>query len=209
MEDFTYLSRRRVVALLLVAALAVAAVAVAVLRPSEQARFRSWLRSQPDVVSVEPSRQALAAGVVAARAFEPSERALVGRPLTVDVVDRLGRAIVTYATDHPAVAGTTVELRQGPDTVLVAAQSGPNTISVAMLQAMRELPAVVAVDLAVSPGSAPFTATVQSGTDLPAAASALGRSLPYAGTRWIGTQPQLAVRGTGVGHRSASRQAAP
>ncbi|MEP6854783.1 MAG: hypothetical protein ABJA33_04895 [Pedococcus sp.] len=196
----TRLSLRHTVAVLLVAAVTVTAVAVAVLRPSEQERFRSWLRDQPDVASVGEPRQALASGVMAARAFEPTERALLARPLDVDVVDRLGRAIVRYGAEHPPIAGTSVELRQGADVVLVSTQPAVNATSVTMLGAMREQPSVVEVDLAVHSRSAPFTATVRAGTDLAAAATALARSLPAAGTRWLGAEPQVAVRGIGVGN---------
>lgn len=189
---------RRTVALLLVAAVAVAAVVVAVLRPSEQERFRAWLRAQPGVVAVQLVDQALASGS-AARAFEPTLRAQLAGPPDVAVVQRLTGAIEGYAAEHPAVAGTTVELRHGRDVVLASTSAGPNAIALRVLRSMQALPAVTSVALQVQSGAAPFTATVRTGTDLVAAADDLAGALPEPGTSWLTGGTAVAVRDD-VGH---------
>lgn len=185
-------------AIVVVAAVAVAAVAVALLRPSEQERFRSWLRSQPDIASVDEPGRALALGATAtfvgARVFEPTERAVSRRPLDVGVVDRLGRAVVAYAAAHPSLNGPTVELRQGQDHVMVSASPGHNATGLQLLGAMRALPGVVAVDATVRSGSAPFTATVRSGVDLPSAATTLAAALPRSNRSWLNAALAVAVR---------------
>ncbi|KQZ89102.1 hypothetical protein ASD62_07070 [Phycicoccus sp. Root563] len=196
MGDFMHRSGRRTVAILLVAAVAVVAVVVAVLRPSEQERFRSWLRDQPDVVSVDEPARAVALGVagVAGRVFEPTDRAVVAVPLDVAVVDRLARAIVAYAAAHPSLSGPAVELRQGRDVVLVGARPGTNATTLRVLGAMRDLPGVVAVQIAVRSGSAPFTATVETGSDLPAAVTTLAGAVPHPDESWVNGPPSVAVR---------------
>ena len=199
MGDVAAWAGRRTVALLLVAAVAVAAVLVAVLRPSEQERFRIWLRTQPGVVAVQLVDQALASGTDAAKAFEPTLRAQLAGAPDVAVVQRLTGAIEGYAAEHPAVAGTTVELRHGRDVVLASTSTGPNAIALRVLRAMQALPAVTSVALQVQSGAAGFTATVRTGTDLVAAADDLAGALPEPGTSWLTGGTAVAVRDD-VGH---------
>jgi len=190
---------RRTVAVLVVAVVAVAAVAVAVLRPSEQERFRAWLRAQPGIASVREVDQALASGPAAARAFEPTLRAELADPVDVPVVRRLAGAIEAYAAQHPDVATTTVELGRGADVVLVTTHPGPNATMVRVLGAARTLPGVVSVSLRVRSGDAPFTATLRAGSDLVGAATVLARALPEATGSWVTGPASVAARDD-VGH---------
>ncbi|WP_406829853.1 hypothetical protein ABEG17_12685 [Pedococcus sp. KACC 23699] len=201
MGDFAQWSGRRTVAVLVVALVALAAVALAVLRPSAHDAFESWLRDQPEVVSVEPTGQALAAGprTVAARVFEPSLVARLRVPVEPAVVDRLGRAIVGYAADHPDVNGSTVEVRQRSDAALLGTRPGPNATTVQQLRALRAIPSAVSVQATAQSGMAPFTVTVPAGTDLPGTAATLARTLPPFGTAWF-TSPSTGAARDGAGH---------
>ncbi len=201
MGEVAQLSGRRTVAVLVVAAVALAAVAFAVLRPSAQDAFESWLRDQPGVVSVEPTSQALAAGprTVAARVFEPTLVARLRVPVEPAVVDRLGRAVVGYAADHPDVQGYTVEVRQRADAALLGTHPGPNATTVHQLGALRAIPSAVSVQATAQSGMAPFTVTVPTGTDLPGTAATLARTLPPLGTAWF-TSPSTGAARDGAGH---------
>ena len=181
------------------AAVALTAVVVAVLRPSEQERFRTWLREQPGVVRVHQVDRTLASGAQAARVFEPTLRADLADPLDVAVVQRLAGAVVAYAAEHRAVAGATVELHHGPDVVLVSTDTRTNATTLQVLRATRALPGLASVALRVQSGAAPFTATVRAGSDLVAAATVLARSLPGAQTSWLTGPAVVAVRDD-IGH---------
>lgn len=193
--------------MVLVAAVAATAVVVAVLRPDEQERFRSWLLDQPGVVSVRGADRALASGTVAARAYEPGLRAVVGEPLSPAFTDRLGRAVVAYAVRHPAVAGTSVELRQGSDAVLLSTVSRHNATTLAVLGAVRDLPGLVSVALTVSSGQGTMGATFRAGTDLPHAATTLARAIPDPSAPWV-TGAALVVARDADGHAVRSEQGA-
>ena len=201
MGELAHRTVRRSVAVLVVAAVAIAAVATALIRPDAREQFRSWLREQPGIVSVDEPGAALAVGpggLLGVRAFEPTERAVVSGPLDVDVVGRLGAAVVGYAASHPSLGSPTVELRQGPDVVMVGARPDVNATTSSMLRAMRGLVGVVGVQATVRSGAAPFTATVRPGSNLPALATTLAATLagalPDRGSSWVDGPVGAAVR---------------